>query len=102
MSITPEMENRLRQGFKALNRWMLLLWRLGLGNWLNAWPKVRPKNRHCAENAHPFCSSQWGNILCRRVRAGFQWVPKYAGEPTRRGVRVDGGKGQNLIHLNSG
>jgi deazaflavin-dependent oxidoreductase (nitroreductase family) len=33
-------EQFLRQGFKQFNRFMLLLWRLGLGVWLNAWPKV--------------------------------------------------------------
>jgi deazaflavin-dependent oxidoreductase (nitroreductase family) len=34
------LEERLRQGFKYLNRFMVLMWRLGLGNWLNAWPPV--------------------------------------------------------------
>lgn len=29
-----------RQGFKALNRFMLFIWRLGLGSWLNVWPRV--------------------------------------------------------------
>ena len=33
-------EQRLRQGFKAFNRFMLLLWRLGLGAWVNSWPTV--------------------------------------------------------------
>lgn len=33
-------EEQLRQGFKYLNRFMLLLWRLGLGGWLNGWPSV--------------------------------------------------------------
>ena len=33
-------EEALRQGFKQFNRFMLLLWRLGLGLWVNAWPKV--------------------------------------------------------------
>jgi deazaflavin-dependent oxidoreductase (nitroreductase family) len=32
--------DRLRLGFKYLNRFMLLVWRLGLGSWLNAWPQV--------------------------------------------------------------
>jgi deazaflavin-dependent oxidoreductase (nitroreductase family) len=32
--------NRLRQAFKVLNRFMMLLWRLGLGGLLNAWPAV--------------------------------------------------------------
>lgn len=30
----------LRQGFKYVNRFMLLMWRLGLGRLLNAWPDV--------------------------------------------------------------
>jgi deazaflavin-dependent oxidoreductase (nitroreductase family) len=30
----------LRQGFKKLNRFMLLMWRLGLGRWVNIWPEV--------------------------------------------------------------
>ena len=33
-------EERLRQGFKYFNRFMLLMWRLGLGRWINAWPEV--------------------------------------------------------------
>ena len=33
-------EERLRQGFKSFNPFMLLLWRLGLGRWVNLWPKV--------------------------------------------------------------
>lgn len=40
MTIHTPLEERLRQGFKYLNRWMLLMWRLGLGGWLNAWPQV--------------------------------------------------------------
>ena len=33
-------EESLRQGFKAFNRFMLFLWRLGLGAWVNVWPTV--------------------------------------------------------------
>ncbi len=36
----PQLEQALRQGFRYFNRFMLLLWRLGLGPWLNAWPPV--------------------------------------------------------------
>ncbi len=32
--------DRLRQGFKLLNRFMVLMWRLGLGPLLNVWPAV--------------------------------------------------------------
>lgn len=39
MEMTPEVEQRLRQAFKSFNRFMLLLWRLGLGRYLNAWPE---------------------------------------------------------------
>jgi deazaflavin-dependent oxidoreductase (nitroreductase family) len=38
MTIDPRLEEQLRQGFKYLNRFMLLMWRLGLGQWLNVWP----------------------------------------------------------------
>ncbi len=33
-------EEKLRQGFKYFNRFMLLMWRLGLGKWVNASPEV--------------------------------------------------------------
>jgi deazaflavin-dependent oxidoreductase (nitroreductase family) len=33
-------EDQLRQGFRYFNRFMLLMWRLGLGTWINAWPEV--------------------------------------------------------------
>lgn len=33
-------ENALRQLFKSLNRFMLLMWQLGLGKMLNGWPSV--------------------------------------------------------------
>ncbi len=37
---TPENEQRLRRGFKYFNFFMIGLWRLGLGSWVNLWPKV--------------------------------------------------------------
>ncbi|NPV57283.1 MAG: nitroreductase family deazaflavin-dependent oxidoreductase [Anaerolineae bacterium] len=40
MTISPQTEQRLRQGFRYLNKFMLTLWRLGLGYWLNVCPKV--------------------------------------------------------------
>jgi deazaflavin-dependent oxidoreductase (nitroreductase family) len=41
MTIThPGTEEQLRQGFKQFNRFMMLMWRLGLGRWVNAWPEV--------------------------------------------------------------
>jgi len=39
-TIDPQVEQELRRGFKYFNRLMLLLWRLGLGRWINAWPEV--------------------------------------------------------------
>lgn len=35
-----ETELAMRRIFKQFNRFMLLLWRLGLGPWLNLWPEV--------------------------------------------------------------
>lgn len=40
MSSTPQLEARLRGTFKYFNRFMILLWRLGLGGWVNGWPAV--------------------------------------------------------------
>ncbi len=37
-AIDPRVEEGLRQGFRSFNRYMLLMWRLGLGRWLNAAP----------------------------------------------------------------
>lgn len=37
--MSPKVEARARQGFKYLNRLMVLFWRLGLGPGLNAWPE---------------------------------------------------------------
>ncbi len=36
----PRLENALRQGLRSFNRFMLLMWRLGLGGWVNGWPSV--------------------------------------------------------------
>ncbi len=39
MELTQISEQRLRRVFKSLNRFMLLLWRLGLGSWMK-WPEL--------------------------------------------------------------
>jgi deazaflavin-dependent oxidoreductase (nitroreductase family) len=39
MTFEPEFEVKLRQSFKQLNKFMLLIWRLGLGPWINIWPQ---------------------------------------------------------------
>lgn len=40
-TIDPRVEEGLRQGLKYFNhRFMLPMWRLGLGPWVNAWPEV--------------------------------------------------------------
>jgi deazaflavin-dependent oxidoreductase (nitroreductase family) len=36
----PQTEEKLRQLFKKFNHFMMFIWRLGLGKWLNAWPSV--------------------------------------------------------------
>jgi deazaflavin-dependent oxidoreductase (nitroreductase family) len=40
MTPDPRLEEQLRQGFKYMNRFMLLIWRLGLGPWLNKGPAL--------------------------------------------------------------
>lgn len=32
-------EKKMQQGFKQFNKFMLLMWRLGLGQWINLWPE---------------------------------------------------------------
>ena len=39
-TLAPEKLENLRQMFKQMNKFMLLMWRLGLGSWLNFWPDV--------------------------------------------------------------
>lgn len=39
-TISPSTEIKLQGIFKQFNKGMLLIWRLGLGQWLNAWPDV--------------------------------------------------------------
>ena len=34
-----DLEQNLRAGFRYFNRFMLLLWRLGLGSWFQFWPE---------------------------------------------------------------
>lgn len=38
--LDPETEQKARRTLKVVNRGMVYLWRLGLGGWLNIWPKV--------------------------------------------------------------
>jgi deazaflavin-dependent oxidoreductase (nitroreductase family) len=39
MSMDPAVEQQLRKGFKyLLNPFMVFMWRLGLGQWINIWP----------------------------------------------------------------
>jgi deazaflavin-dependent oxidoreductase (nitroreductase family) len=39
MDTKTSMENRLRRGFKYFNYYMILLWKLGLGPWINLAPR---------------------------------------------------------------
>jgi deazaflavin-dependent oxidoreductase (nitroreductase family) len=40
MTLSKQAEDRLRQAFKHLNRFMIFMFRLGLGQWLQFWPRV--------------------------------------------------------------
>ncbi len=37
--IDAKMAEKLRQSFKSFNKFMLLLWRLGMGRWFGLWPE---------------------------------------------------------------
>ncbi|HEC23469.1 MAG TPA: nitroreductase family deazaflavin-dependent oxidoreductase [Chloroflexi bacterium] len=38
--MNEESAEKLRRLFRSFNRFMLLMWRLGLGRWINLWPEV--------------------------------------------------------------
>lgn len=38
--LTSDMEYRLKKIFKIFNRLMILLWKLGLADWINLWPTI--------------------------------------------------------------
>lgn len=37
---TPQQMHRLRQAFKLFNTFMVFMWKMGLGKWMNAWPQA--------------------------------------------------------------
>lgn len=97
-TVDPRMEERLRQGFKYFNRFMLLLWRLGLGPWVNAWPEVggrimvithtgrktgirrRTPVNYAIVDDEVYCTAGFGHISdwYRNIRANPQvevWLP---------------------------
>jgi deazaflavin-dependent oxidoreductase (nitroreductase family) len=37
---SPKFDHNMRQAFRYINQFMLLMWRLGLGNYINLWPEV--------------------------------------------------------------
>jgi deazaflavin-dependent oxidoreductase (nitroreductase family) len=40
MASDPELSDWLRHAFRPLNGFMVAMWRLGLGRWVNIWPEV--------------------------------------------------------------
>lgn len=96
-SVSP-IEAQLRTGFKYFNRYMLLLWRLGLGSWINSWPTVggrimvlttigrtsgRPRRtplNYAIVDGEVYCTAGFGSISdwYRNMRANPEveiWLP---------------------------
>ena len=94
----PQQEETLRQSFKRFNPIMLLLWRLGLGQWINLWPSVGGRimvlthtgrksglRRHTPVNyaivgGEIYCTAGFGQISdwYRNIRSNPQvevWLP---------------------------
>jgi deazaflavin-dependent oxidoreductase (nitroreductase family) len=40
MAQNKEFEKKMQKAFKTFNRFMLFMWRLGMGPWINCWPEV--------------------------------------------------------------
>lgn len=97
-TLNPQLEQQLRQGFKAFNPFMLLLWRLGLGKWVNLWPEVggrimvlthtgrktglrrRTPVNYAEVDGELYCTAGFGEISdwYRNIRANPQvevWLP---------------------------
>ncbi|MEW5868836.1 MAG: nitroreductase family deazaflavin-dependent oxidoreductase [Chloroflexota bacterium] len=98
MTISTQTEETARQVFKRFNRFMLLLWRLGLGPWVNAWPEVggrilvlthtgrksglkhRTPINYAVVDGEIYCSAGFGHITdwYRNILASPQvevWLP---------------------------
>ena len=112
--IDPALEQKLRQGFKYLNRFMMLMWRLGLGPLLNAWPDVGGRImvlRHTGHktglirytpvnyaivNGEVYCTAGFGHLAhwYRNIKANPEvevWLPDgwWAGVATDISERED-------------
>ncbi|MFN8486037.1 MAG: nitroreductase family deazaflavin-dependent oxidoreductase [Caldilineaceae bacterium] len=97
-TMNTQLEQRLRQGFKSFNPFMLTLWRLGLGRWVNLWPEVggrimvlthtgrktglrrRTPVNYAEIDGELYCTAGFGQISdwYRNIRANPQvevWLP---------------------------
>jgi deazaflavin-dependent oxidoreductase (nitroreductase family) len=91
-------EQKLREGFKYFNRFMLSLWRLGLGPWVNAWPEVggrtmvithterrtgircRTSVNYAIVDGEIYCTAAFGGVAdwCHDIKANPEvevWLP---------------------------
>ena len=98
MTVDPRLEEQLRQGFKYFNRFMLLMWRLGLGPMLNMGPamagrymvithtgrksglKRRTPVNYAVVNDEVYCTAGFGSVSdwYRNIIANPQvevWLP---------------------------
>ncbi|HEY3344112.1 MAG TPA: nitroreductase/quinone reductase family protein [Anaerolineaceae bacterium] len=98
ISSNPQNEQLLQQGFKYFNKGMVMLWRLGLGKFINIWPDgsgrimvIQNTGRHsgrtyynpvnyCILNGDVYCTAGFGakSDWYRNLRANPQvelWLP---------------------------
>lgn len=85
------LDTQLAQGFKGLNRLMLLMWRLGLGRWVNVWPEAIGRVMVIGHTGRKSGRHLWtpvnyapadGDILCTAgFGAGSDWYRNVMAHP---------------------
>lgn len=98
ITLSSQQEKNLRLGFKQFNRFMVSVWKMGLGKWVNFWPQVggrimvivhrgrktgqtryAPVN-YALENGELYCVAGFGQVTdwYRNVKANPEvevWLP---------------------------
>ena len=90
MSEPRQVERVARQGFKIFNHFMLAMWRLGLGSYINFWPAVVGRIMVIKHYGRKSGSAHWTPVNYAQVGDAIYCVAGY-GEKTDwyRNVRKD-------------
>lgn len=103
-------ENQLRQGFKVFNRFMMLMWRLGLGPMVNFWPEVGGRIMVLAHTGRKSGRRRYtpvnytvadGEVYCTAVFSASDWYRNIRAQPEVEVWLPDGwwtGRAEDVPH----